>query len=253
MLITVKSIKTKQDLIQAFQIRYKIYCEDSNLLPKEDYPGKMEKDEYDELSTTHSFFVYLQEKLIGTFRIIGSNNKFKNKLFGLPIEDLYELDELKQKNKSLYEISRVAILKEAINNEIFLDIWKSIFQYIIKSNIKGIIVSANMQTSNHDTALSVYNQLKFMNLIHDTIKTRPRDIEVLQQDNNDLNNSKKHDNKLPFVMELLKRIGFTFTGFCSYYKKFGMYTIPAYFDTSKINNIHEPFRTFFFRDFQKDK
>lgn len=54
---------------RAFRLRYEVYCRDLHFLSEENYPERMEKDEYDP-SSLHAMAFNLQGELVGYSRLV---------------------------------------------------------------------------------------------------------------------------------------------------------------------------------------
>lgn len=106
----IKKADTKQLQEECFKIRYKVYCEEKNFEDVNNFPNKMETDEYDEQSAHFLLYDKNLQKYIGTIRIIiPKENK------PCPVIKQHK-KHIKQnicsKVDIAWEISRIAVLKE---------------------------------------------------------------------------------------------------------------------------------------------
>ncbi len=68
-------------LSEIFKLRYKVYCEECRFLKPEDYPLRIEQDQYDAHSL--QFAIEDAKGLVGTARLILNSN------LGFPLEEHY--------------------------------------------------------------------------------------------------------------------------------------------------------------------
>jgi N-acyl amino acid synthase of PEP-CTERM/exosortase system len=95
-------------LNEIYKLRYKVYVEEWGFEKREDHPGDIEKDEFDEHSVHFAVRRKGEDRLIGTIRMITSSDK------GFPIEKHCTIDaDLSAFDKNRFgEISRLAISKD---------------------------------------------------------------------------------------------------------------------------------------------
>ncbi len=267
MSIEVKIATSEEELNQGYHIRYKVFIEELQFLKKEEYPDELEKDEYDFLDTTVHFIAKIDEKPVGTARLIKTNNEMikNNKIFGLPMEDLFDLSRYKEMEFAPLEVSRSSVIKNKRSSVIILDIWKICINYCIENHIPLICSCAGTETDNYEDVQIIYNLLKLKNFLHSSIYTKPLfEVKVnhspkyiLYDDNKkkelltrkNFNHCTLEDYesmgiKLPVTLDYYKRIGVKFTGPPALFPEFKMYTLPMILEFGHIN---EPFKTFFKR------
>lgn len=95
-------------LNEVYKLRYKVYVEEWEFEKREDHPGEIEKDAFDE----HSVHFVVKRK--GENRIIGTIRMITNSAEGFPIEKHCRIDaDLSAYDKNrLGEISRLAVSKD---------------------------------------------------------------------------------------------------------------------------------------------
>lgn len=103
-----KKVTGKDELMEIFKLRYKVYCEEWGFEKPEEHIGKVEFDEFDEHSVHFAAEERNTNQLIGTVRIILNSEK------GFPIERRCEIDTNLShiERDRVGEISRLAISKE---------------------------------------------------------------------------------------------------------------------------------------------
>jgi N-acyl amino acid synthase of PEP-CTERM/exosortase system len=103
--------KVPQDdplLNEVFKLRYKVYVEEWGFEKKEDHPGEIEKDEFDDHSVHFIVRRKGEEQIIGTIRMITNSDK------GFPIDKHCRIEaDLSAYDKYRFgEISRLAVSKD---------------------------------------------------------------------------------------------------------------------------------------------
>lgn len=95
-------------LNEVYRLRYKVYCDEWKFERAEDYPEKIERDEFDAHSVHFVAIRKDDRKLVGTIRLI-----IHSKL-GFPIEKHCHINEdiIKSDKAHWGEISRLAVSKE---------------------------------------------------------------------------------------------------------------------------------------------
>jgi N-acyl amino acid synthase of PEP-CTERM/exosortase system len=95
-------------LNEVYRLRYKVYCDEWKFERAEDYPEKIELDEFDEHSVHFVAIRKDDRKLVGTIRIIIHSE------LGFPIEKHCHINEdiIKSDKAHWGEISRLAVSKE---------------------------------------------------------------------------------------------------------------------------------------------
>ncbi len=95
-------------LDEVYQLRYKVYVEEWGFEKKEDHPGGIEKDEFDDHSVHFVVRRRGEERIIGTIRMICCSDK------GFPIEKHCTIEaDLSAFDRNRFgEISRLAVSKD---------------------------------------------------------------------------------------------------------------------------------------------
>jgi len=267
--LIAKVAVSKHDLDITYHIRYKVFIEELKFMPASHFPDKKEKDAYDDLDTTIHFLVVHGNTGLATARLIGPNKKnisSKKSIFGLPMEDIYDLSSYKSKKIIPYEISRSSVIKNERSSRAILDIWRICVQYGQMNNISMLCTCAGTETDCYEDAKIIYILLKHKNYLHPEIVTKPfHEIcpdftpryrlypqkiknRILKKDRVDPDEIKEYEKKglqLPSSLKYFIRLGGKATGPPTLFPKFRMFTIPMVFD---IDNLNEPFQTFFKRN-----
>lgn len=133
---------------EVYGLRYKVYVEEWGFEKKEDHPGGIERDAFDEDSVHFIVRRKGEEQVIGTIRMITSSDK------GFPIEKHCSLDvNLSDYNRSrIGEISRLAVSKEyrkRVTDKVYFD------GKTVDENAISNMYSGNRKMSN-DIVLGLY-------------------------------------------------------------------------------------------------
>lgn len=102
-----------------YSIRYEVYCLECGFEDSLRFKSEIEFDEYD-LSAIH-FIAFDDTNAIGTVRMVFSSE-------GFPLEKHCKIEHIKLPYQELAEISRLAVLKQYRNSEIYLGLWRAVYQ-----------------------------------------------------------------------------------------------------------------------------
>ncbi|MBI4697708.1 MAG: GNAT family N-acetyltransferase [Nitrospirae bacterium] len=109
-MLTYKKVETEEEMLEVYNLRFKVYCQERGFEPETSYPDKRMQDEYD----AHSihFIARIGNEAVGTSRVILDNP------IGFPIEKYCSITtSIKElKREQTVEVSRVAVSKEIIKS-----------------------------------------------------------------------------------------------------------------------------------------
>lgn len=127
-------VKDDRMMKKLYKLRYDIYCEDVHLLKKENYPEKIEKDEYDDHSI-HFAVLNREKEVVGTIRLI------KNSELNLPTIDEFDLHKTFNEipRNGIVEISRFMVRKDFRKTMLMVDLCKTVYLYCKKNNYEYIL------------------------------------------------------------------------------------------------------------------
>ncbi len=155
--LKVKIARTEEDLNEAFRLRYEIFGEELGYINKNNFPDRVEKDNFDDLETTTNFVVKKNSETIGTVRLIEN--------VGLPfnIEQYVDIDDLKKdENINIAEASRFCVRKnERFNVKHSFSLCKLIINYAISRDITDIIVLSNSTKSKEGNTIKYFKNIGF--------------------------------------------------------------------------------------------
>ncbi len=268
--LIIKITENDDEKRKCFNVRNKVFVKELGFIEKENCSDSEETDIYDTLPTTTHFIAINNNKGVGAARLIGPDEKMvsgkKKNIFGLPIEELFDLSEYKKHNITPYEISRSSVIRHKRASRIILDIWKISILYGKMKKITTFCSCAGTETDCLEDSKVIYTLLKLKNCFHPDIHTEPSTgsitnsmprhrlydkkivEEILEKDTLNKKSMESYELKgikLPPTLNYFIKIGAKFTGPPVIFTKFIMYTIPMILD---INNTNEPFKTFFERE-----
>lgn len=267
MSLEIRIANGEGDLKKCFHVRYQVFIKELKFGSPKDFPDECESDEYDPLKTTIHFLAVHDDKGVATARLIGPNKEYaKNgKIFGLPMEDLYDLSKFKEQRIKPYEISRSSVVKDERSSIVILDTWKILINYCTKYKIKTLVSCAGTETDSYEDVMCINKIAKLKKLFHTKLKTKsfietekkdsPKYFlydnklkkQFLKDESIDTDKLKEYEEKgmkLPATLDYFVRLGISLTGPPILFPKFKMYTFPMIINLSKLN---EPFKTFFDR------
>ena len=97
----IKILKTQGELVEAYALRYNVYCLDKKYLNPDDYPDGLESDEYDAASV--HIGCYEDETLVGYARVIQPSAR------PFPIEKHFSIEDVPGGKFSQCEVSRLIV------------------------------------------------------------------------------------------------------------------------------------------------
>lgn len=103
----VSLVTDEKELAAVFKLRYKVYCQEWGFEKPENYPDRLEMDDYDK-NSLHFAAKDDSGKIVGTVRLILGSSQ------GFPAEKYCEIDTDRNKipGERIAEISRLAISRE---------------------------------------------------------------------------------------------------------------------------------------------
>ncbi len=137
----VKKATSYEELLDAYRLRYTVYCLERGYERSEDYPAGVETDIYDPYSI--HFIAYVKSMAVGTVRLILQNPH------GFPVEKHCNVDtrSICRDGEKVAEISRLAVSSEATKDiciergKITLGLMKELYSSSRELGI-GYLVSA---------------------------------------------------------------------------------------------------------------
>jgi len=144
-----RSAQQRQD---AFELRYKVFCEECGFIPQELFPDGKETDAYDGLSSTRMFVVLdprtyetigvvraIRDPLNPHFNPSGAESGAVNKL---PMERHFSLDEFRNQGRNIEQVSSLAVSR-CRGKKVPFGLFKSIYLDAIDHGIDDIFIQAN--------------------------------------------------------------------------------------------------------------
>jgi N-acyl amino acid synthase of PEP-CTERM/exosortase system len=153
--ILARQIDSTQLLRASQRLRYQVYCLDRKFLPADEYPGKIETDEYDAMSTHFGVFVdeVSPDRMIGMARLVPGEDFF-------PLQDHCTISPQYRKyfgsGIRAAEVSRLMISQAAVakflgrsglelRRDMLLALYKAVYSWVEARQVS--LLFAAMETS----------------------------------------------------------------------------------------------------------
>lgn len=117
-----KPAETRKELERCYQIRYKVYCEEKRWLKPENYPDKLETDEYDE-KALHYIAMDEDFNIVGLMRILRVQDYNK-----LPYTCHPALKNGHVITENHAELSRFIVIASKNRNHVISGLFRMIYQ-----------------------------------------------------------------------------------------------------------------------------
>lgn len=246
-MIEVKIAKTKEELDDAFRIRFQVFAGEG-YLDTSKYPDSREKDEFDDLSTTTNFLVLNNGKSIGTVRLLEPNQMIAEREswdIGISMENLFDLSYYREHGIHIAEIPRSSLLKEYRGTAAMMHLWGEAVRYARSKGINYFCAVGNTETDDAIEASILYHNLLQRNMVHPEIKTPPKtriaksspamhhiygEDSIAKLDLNNLEGNRLSELEIPTTLNLFLRLGLRVTGEPAYTPIFDRFEIPLFYN-----------------------
>ena len=246
-MLEVKIANSSEEKNLAYNLRYKVFCEELGYIDKDKFPDNLEKDDYDDLETTISLIAILDGTPVAAARLLTPNKKIAKQRsidFGLPMENLFSLSCYKERGINVSEISRSSVLNDYRGKLNIMKLWKLAVHYSLANGMPHMCTCAGTETDCFEDAITITEIARNKKLFHPWIYTKakvnsiPSPTPLFRL----YGNNPPGEEEIPQTLQLYIRLGLRFTGEPVYYPKFRMCTIPMNWD---LKNISKPFKSFF--------
>ncbi len=240
-----------------YNVRYDVFMNETGYIQDENTTGS-EADGFDKLKTTYHFLSSYNGEPAGTVRLILPNEKIARKngtTFGLPIEELFNIDYYKTENIRVAEISRSSVKRKFRNTKAIFYLWVELINFARSRGITDIISSVNPETDKLCDAYHLYALLESKELVDKKISVNAKkpDIGKVRRFRFPLapgtccyvalDNNESTKIVIPQTLKLFTWIGGRFTGEPVYSEKIDMCAMPMNLHLKDIEKT--AFRRFF--------
>jgi len=240
MSIVVERAKTNNEKNNCFKVRYDVFFKETGYIQKQNELG-IEADDFDELDTTYHFLARYNNELAGAARLVMPNMdvaKTKKNYFGLPIEELFDIEHYKRKKIRIAEISRSSVKHKYRRTRTIFYLWQELIRFAQSKGITHLVTNVNPETDKLSDAYLVYDLIKSNGLIDRQISVTPkrpgigkvRSFRFPLTDSSCCDHSSDQDGlvkiNMPPTLKLFSRVGIMFTGEPVYCEKIDMCAMP---------------------------
>ncbi len=109
-MLSFKKVETEEELLEVYNLRFKVYCQERGFEPETSYPDHRMQDEYDAYSM--HFIARIGHETVGTSRVVLNNP------IGFPIEKHCRINKPMHglMREQIVEVSRLAVSKDIIRS-----------------------------------------------------------------------------------------------------------------------------------------
>lgn len=252
--IEVVRAMTPEEKSRCYRVRYDVFTSETGYIRKTDPRGE-ETDEFDALPTTFHFLALYNGTPAGTARLLLPNPevaKRKGTVFGLPMEELFDISEYREKRLRIGEISRSCVKKRFKSTKTIFHLWRELIEFALERNITDLVTNVNPETDKLDDALVLYRYLKEKGLFTGDVSVTPKKGTTGKKSGFRFplikGGAGVADITLPQTLKLFTKVGILFTGKPVYSEKIDMCAMPMNWRLKDIEKT--AFRRFFRKDFE---
>jgi hypothetical protein len=166
-------------------------------------------------------------------------------LFGLPIEEFYDLSPIKDLDPNISQVRNAAVKAEYQNFQVGPLIWKHIFKDITspENGSRYALILAASEVREAKQASLVYERCRndYYDQQHEiALKTMDMLAGISQPSPDELSRT-----VMPRILRLYSKLGFKVIGKPVFYENYRMFDYPMLLD---LGAVREPFKSFFAGD-----
>jgi len=239
--------RTGEERQEALALQDQMITEEFLQTTYEKSNSTIEESPYDPI--TEMFVAVRNKEIVGVTSLNRINSNLAEKhgtLFGLPIEDYYDLGNLKGLDENLVQLRTAYVKPEYQNLGIGPMIWREIFREVIvraSEPSQYALIYSGSHVKDANTAMEMFVKLKKLGLYDEQHVVQLRDPESKIQAR--IKESQPKNIALDPLLKLYSRIGFKSIGEPCYFPSADVYTFPMLIDREQIK---EPFKSYFLRD-----
>lgn len=244
----VVKARTEEERREALYLQDTVFSEECHGLPYEKGKEIMKENRYAE--TTEMFVAVKDKEIIGTTslnRINKDDTKRLGTILGLPIEDHYNLEKIKDIDENLVQIRNAAVKSEYQNMKIGPMIWKEIFKELtIKQPVPpkyAVIISGSRPSKDARKAMVILEKAKRLG-----IYDYEHEVQLRHESKNTeepISDEEIENTPLPGLLKLYSKIGFNIIGEPYFLESYNDYAYPMLLSCDKIRG---PLKSYFLSD-----
>ncbi len=160
--------KTNKDVNEAQKLRYEVFAKEMSA----NIPGRIDKDKFDEYCHHLMIKDSYTRKIVGTYRVLTSENK--NKIGSFYTESEFFIDASLH-DLNVVELGRACVHKNYRNAGVIACLWSELGKFMIANNYQKIIGCSSISLlDGGEYASSVYNYLIRQNKINYNYNVKPK-------------------------------------------------------------------------------
>jgi len=243
----VVKARTEEERKEALYLQDTVFSEDYLDLSYERGKNIMKENPYAE--TTEMFVAVKDKEIIGTTSLNRINRDYAKKLetiLGLPIEDHYNIKNVKDVDENLVQIRNAAIKPEYQNMRIGPMIWKEIFKELMTKqpvSPKYAMIISGSRTKDARKAMVILEKAKRLGIYDYEHEIQLRHESKRTEE--PISDEEIEDTPLPRLLKLYSKMGFNLIGEPYFLESYDDYAYPMWIES---NNIKEPFKSYFLND-----
>jgi len=159
-------VKEGRLLEEAQRLRYKVFFGDNC--------GKKDVDSYDQFCEHLVVIDNVNNKVVGTYRLLLGKIAFQN--IGFYSEQEFDLKNIKNNcGESVLEIGRVCVEPSYRRHKIITLLWRKVFLYAVNNNVRYIFGCASIPYQSIDTISEIFQLFKRKFFSPDRFRVYPKD------------------------------------------------------------------------------
>lgn len=162
----VKTVSTRQELVQAFRLRYDVFHRE--FIGKK-FPIGLDTDRFDTLGDLLVIIDEKTKRVVGTYRLISSN--FSDKFYS---ETEFHIEQFLSLPGPKLELSRACVHRQYRNGTVIHLLWRGIAQYMQATGAKYLFGCSSVKTTDPRELGSLYHFLQTQNSLTQKYGTKPR-------------------------------------------------------------------------------
>jgi putative hemolysin len=168
--------KTEQELADAQRVRFRVYCEEEQLLPLETASDGRERDARDYAESTLHLLVYAGAEPVGTVRLCQAcePRATESGSFGFDLEGSFALRGFEQSTMRLAEITRYCVVRKMRGTRVAAALFAALHVNSRRLGITHWVAAANMETDSAEDAAIAHRLVQARRLVSSTFAASVR-------------------------------------------------------------------------------
>lgn len=168
--------KSERELADAQRVRFRVYCEEEQLLPAGIASDGRERDARDYAESTLHLLVYAGEEPVGTVRLCQAVRAAATEpeSFGFDLEGSFALRGFEQSTMRLAEITRYCVIRKMRGTRVAGALFAALHANSRRLGITHWVAAANMETDSAEDAAIAHRLVQARRLVSSTFAASVR-------------------------------------------------------------------------------